>query len=67
VAAQVQTAHKVQFKVTISIGIAEATAGMSGIDVLIGAADLALYQAKDAGRDRVVLHSPPSAPDAAAE
>jgi diguanylate cyclase (GGDEF)-like protein len=67
VAAQVQTAHKVQFKVTISIGIAEATAGMSGIDVLIGAADLALYQAKNAGRDRVVLYSPPSAPDVAAE
>ena len=48
------TAHKAQFKVTISIGIAAATDGMSGLDVLLRAADQALYQAKAAGRNRTV-------------
>jgi diguanylate cyclase (GGDEF)-like protein len=41
--------HKVQFKLTISIGVAAATVSMSGIDTLLGAADQALYQAKSAG------------------
>jgi GGDEF domain-containing protein len=41
-------AHQVQFGVTVSIGIAEASVSMSGIDALMGAADQALYQAKAA-------------------
>lgn len=40
-----------QFSVTISIGVAEATAEMSGIDALLRAADRALYDAKAAGRN----------------
>jgi hypothetical protein len=38
---------------TVSVGVAEATAGMAGIHVLMKAADQALYQAKASGRDRV--------------
>ena len=55
------TAHKAQFKLTISIGIAEATEGMSGLDVLLRAADQALYQAKAGGRNRTVHWAPPLA------
>jgi diguanylate cyclase (GGDEF)-like protein len=55
------TAHKAQFKITISIGIAEATESMSGLDVLLRAADQALYQAKAAGRNRAVHWTPPLA------
>jgi diguanylate cyclase (GGDEF)-like protein len=68
IAAQVMMAHKVHFKVTVSIGIAAASLGMSGIDVLMRAADQALYQAKDQGRNCVVQSSlPPEAPKLAAE
>ena len=67
VAAQFLSTHKIQFKVTISVGVAEATASMSGVDALLRSADLALYQAKEAGRDRVVLWSEPAAPKLAAE
>jgi diguanylate cyclase (GGDEF)-like protein/putative nucleotidyltransferase with HDIG domain len=45
---------KAQFSITASVGIAVAGAGMSA-DELLGAADLALYQAKDAGKNRYVL------------
>jgi len=45
----VLSVHSVQFKVTISIGIASATLSMSGIEALLRAADQALYQAKDKG------------------
>jgi GGDEF domain-containing protein len=38
-------------RVTISIGIALATAPQTSANTLIGSADSALYAAKDAGRD----------------
>jgi diguanylate cyclase (GGDEF)-like protein len=67
VAGRVLSAHKVQFSLTISIGIASATASMSGIEALLHPADQALYQAKAEGRNRIVQWSPPLAPELAAE
>ncbi len=46
--------------VTVSIGLAEATASMSGISALIKLADRALCQAKASGRNRVVAAPPPA-------
>jgi diguanylate cyclase (GGDEF)-like protein len=67
IAGQVMTAHKVHFKVTASIGIAAASISMSGIDMLMRAADQALYQAKADGRNCVVRWSAPPPPKLAAE
>ena len=67
VAAQFLFAHKIQFRITISVGVAEASASMSGVDALLRSADLALYQAKDEGRNRVILWSEPVPPKLAAE
>jgi diguanylate cyclase (GGDEF)-like protein len=61
------TVHKVRFNVTISIGIAAATISMSGVDALLRSADEALYQAKHAGRNRVVKYAPPLEAKLAAE
>lgn len=41
--------------VTVSAGVAAALAGMAGPQDLVAAADAALYEAKRAGRDRVVV------------
>jgi diguanylate cyclase (GGDEF)-like protein len=41
--------------VTISIGVAAATAATSGVDALMSCADEALYEAKRSGRDRVCV------------
>ncbi|QAU44534.1 sensor domain-containing diguanylate cyclase [Bradyrhizobium guangzhouense] len=60
-------AHQAQFGVTVSIGIAEATVSMSGIDALMGAADQALYQAKNEGRNRCIAFAPPRPASKAAE
>ena len=67
VAAHVLHVHKVQFKLTISIGVVGATLSMSGIDALLRAADQALYQAKAEGRNRAVQWSPQSEQKLAAE
>ena len=67
VAAHVLHVHKVQFKLTISVGVAQAILSMSGIDVLLRAADQALYQAKAEGRNRGVQWAPQSEQKLAAE
>ena len=41
-------------KATISLGVAELCESMSSLDALIKAADIALYQAKENGRNQVV-------------
>jgi diguanylate cyclase (GGDEF)-like protein len=53
--------------VTVSIGVA--ALGRHGQDLfeLLAAADLALYEAKNTGRDRVCLYDPADAPDPAPE
>jgi diguanylate cyclase (GGDEF)-like protein len=45
--------------VTISLGVAERTSGMLTFDDLLKLADEHLYQAKDAGRNRVVAKGGP--------
>jgi diguanylate cyclase (GGDEF)-like protein len=60
-------ADKVQFGLTVSIGMAEATVSISGIDALMGAADHALYQAKAEGRNRCIAWAPPPPAGKAAE
>lgn len=42
---------------TVSIGLTEVCRGETKTDVILNRADEALYEAKEAGRDRVVLHS----------
>jgi PleD family two-component response regulator len=60
-------AYKVRFGLTVSIGMAEATVSMSGIDALMGAADHALYQAKAEGRNCCIAWAPPPPASKAAE
>ena len=67
IAGHVLSVHNIQFKLTISVGIAGATASMPGTDALLRAADQALYQAKSEGRNRLAYWSPPPAPRLAAE
>ncbi|MFV1988640.1 MAG: diguanylate cyclase [Gemmatimonadota bacterium] len=42
-------------RITVSAGVASYAPGMGSADVLVAAADRALYQAKESGRDRAVL------------
>jgi diguanylate cyclase (GGDEF)-like protein len=52
-------------RLTVSIGVAQATIRTSGIETLMREADHALYEAKRAGRDRVAIAS--SAPQRVAQ
>ncbi|MBU1666228.1 MAG: diguanylate cyclase, partial [Gammaproteobacteria bacterium] len=45
-------------RITLSLGVAELPEHAETGDALIAAADAALYQAKNAGRDRVVVYHP---------
>jgi diguanylate cyclase (GGDEF)-like protein len=67
IAGHLLSVHDAQFALTISVGIAAATASMSGTDALLRAADSALYQAKSDGRNCLACWSPPLAPRLAAE
>jgi diguanylate cyclase (GGDEF)-like protein len=61
------TTHNVNFKVTASIGLAEASVSMPGLDALMRVADEALYQAKANGRNCVARWSSPVTGKLAAE
>ena len=54
-------------RITVSAGVATYPAGthIDSVDALIRAADVALYRAKESGRDRVVQDQPDSAPHGA--
>jgi diguanylate cyclase (GGDEF)-like protein len=67
IAAQTLNAHTAQFKITASIGVAEAAVSMSGAGSLMVAADDALYQAKAQGRNCCISWSPPPPTKLAAE
>jgi diguanylate cyclase (GGDEF)-like protein len=67
VAASAVTADGIRFNVTASVGFAAAIVSMSGFEALLNAADQALYQAKDQGRNRIIAWSPPPAAKLAAE
>ncbi len=55
VGAQPLQANGYEIPVTVSVGGAMMTGDMTELDTLIGRADQALYQAKQAGRNRVVF------------
>ena len=67
IAAKTLEAHNETFRVTASIGVAEASVSMFGMEALMNAADQALYRAKAEGRDRSVCWSPPLPAKSAAE
>ncbi|GEM_PF-3046771 len=47
---------KKRIRVTVSLGVAELTEGVTQLDTLLSHADTALYHAKTLGRNRVVLY-----------
>jgi two-component system cell cycle response regulator len=49
-------------RMTVSVGVAIAQSADEPADAVIARADAALYRAKAAGRDRVVLADPPPVP-----
>ena len=67
IAAQTLGTRDGSFQITASIGVAEATVSMPGIEALMIAADQALYQAKAQGRNCCVCWSPPTQARLAAE
>jgi diguanylate cyclase (GGDEF)-like protein len=56
-----------EMKMTVSIGVADATLSMPGIQALLKQADEALYRAKLLGRNKVSLANPPPVTKVAAE
>ena len=60
VAAQRIVSGDDELSVTISIGIAEKTADMSGPDDMLKQADSALYEAKRSGRNCTIVHGGPA-------
>lgn len=67
IAGQTMKVHEVHFQITASIGVAEASVSMPGMDALLVAADRALYEAKAKGRNRSICWVPPRADRIAAE
>ncbi|QPF84779.1 diguanylate cyclase [Bradyrhizobium genosp. L] len=67
IAGQALQARDAPFRITASIGIAEASVSMPGTEALMIAADQALYQAKAQGRNCCVCWSPPAPARLAAE
>jgi diguanylate cyclase (GGDEF)-like protein len=67
VAAQELRAHDAHFRITASIGVAEALVSMPAVESLLRAADQALYQAKAQGRNCVYCWSAPQPARSAAE
>lgn len=61
------TAEDRPVQLTVSVGVAEAITSMPGVDALMKAADAALYQAKEGGRNRTHCWMPPAPPKLAAE
>ena len=56
-----------EMKMTVSIGVADATLSMSGIQALLKQADEALYRAKFLGRNKISLANQPPVTKVAAE
>jgi diguanylate cyclase (GGDEF)-like protein len=67
IAARALTAHAVNFHITASIGVAEASVSMPEMDALVKAADQALYAAKAQGRNRCCNSLAPAPARSAAE
>ena len=49
------TYHKTPLKITVSGGVAEVHPGIASVDALLEIADKALYQAKETGRNKIVV------------
>jgi diguanylate cyclase (GGDEF)-like protein len=56
----IQAGADLVLRITSSFGVATRTQTLDGVDALYLAADTALYQAKDAGRNRVVAFEAPA-------
>ena len=67
IAAQTLRAGDTSFKITASVGIAEAAVSMSDAGCLLAAADQAMYQAKAEGRNQCLSWAPPPPAKRAAE
>ena len=48
------TYHETQLKITVSGGVAEVHQEIASVDVLLEAADKALYRAKETGRNKIM-------------
>jgi diguanylate cyclase (GGDEF)-like protein len=66
VAEHVIAAGGTRIPVTISVGASICHAATSGVEELLQQADLALYEAKRSGRNRVCRYTPPAGPDGSA-